>query len=111
MRVFLCSILLAATLGSATQARADACARLCTMWIPEPRCIDNGNGAFECDAMAKMTCGGYRWVCAVKSPIQLHYVEKFTWKQPASFSAPFTTAESAPDGAKPFQLKPVKRGQ
>jgi hypothetical protein len=111
MRVFLCSILLAATLGSATQARADACARLCMMWIPEPRCTDNGNGAYECDAMARMTCGGYRWFCASKSPIQPPYVEKFTWKQPASFSAPFNTAESAPEGAKPVQLKPVKRGQ
>jgi hypothetical protein len=61
--------------------------------------------------MGKMTCGGYRWFCVSKSPIQPPYTEKITWKQPGSFSAPFNTAESAPDGAKPVQLKPAKRGQ
>ena len=108
MRALFFPTLIVATLSAGHEVRGDSCARLCTMWIAEPRCVDNGNGAYECDAMARMTCSGYRWFCVPKSPIPLPYIEKVTWK-PGSFSAPLSTAESPPEGTKPVQVKPNKR--
>ena len=108
MRAWLCAVFIAA-LGVGSPAQAQECARLCTMWLAEPQCVDGGNGAYACDAMAKMTCGGYRWFCVAKSPVPMPYVEKFTWKQPSSFTAPVSTADRAPEGAKPFMLNPAKR--
>ena len=110
MRIWICAAFIVGALGAASPALANQCARLCTAWFSEPQCVDAGNGSYQCDAMAKMTCGAYRWYCVLKSPVPLPYVERVTWKQPGSFSAPFTTAESAPDGIKPLPLKPAKRG-